>query len=359
MLVRFKWSGLIVALGVGAHLQLARAHDHERLLVGNSGDDSIVAFDEHTGHYLGAFIAAGSGGLIEPDALSFGPDGQLYVSSGRGAGESAILRYDTDTGAFVDRFAEGGGLTRPYGHAWGPDGLLYVSSFLSDQVLRYDSRTGEFVDVFTHGTGEPGGANGPNGLAFGPDNKLYATTEGSVLGEFPGLPSEVLRFDIETGESETFIAQPEPSPASPGYVSLLGIVFGPDCQLRGSRRFPACDVFVSDFASDIRRYDRHGELLAQLSTNYTGTIPSSNATGALSFGAHGRLFTVGFDQRDGAENIGAVLRFDARTNAAWPLRPNEGALFVAPGDVLSRPIGVLSTTTRPELCAGKSARRRE
>lgn len=234
--------------------------------------------------------------------------------------------------------------------AWGPDGFLYVSSFLSDQILRYDARTGEFVDVFASGTGEPGTANGPNGLAFGPDGALYATTEGSVAGTFPGLPSEVLRFDIETAASETFIAQPEPSPTSPGYVSLLGIVFGPDCRPRGARPLANCDVFVSDFANDIRRYDRSGELIAQLSTNYTDTTPSSNATGALSFGSHDALFTVGFDQREGADNIGAVLRFDARTNAPRPLRSNPGALFVSPSDVLARPIGVLSTSARSEPC---------
>jgi hypothetical protein len=53
------------------------------LLVSNSANDSVVAFDEQTGRYLGAFIAPNSGGLLEPDTLSFGPDGKLYVSSGR------------------------------------------------------------------------------------------------------------------------------------------------------------------------------------------------------------------------------------------------------------------------------------
>lgn len=341
--------GVVLLAVQSAHAQRAL------LLVGSGGDDSVVAFDERTGRSLGAFISPGSGGLVDPDAMSWGPDGRLYVSSGRSSEESAILRYDAHSGAFIDRFASGGGLTRPYGHAFGPDGLLYVSSFLSDQILRYDAQSGAFVDELAHGNGAPGGANGPNGLAFGPDGKLYVTTEGSVQGNFPGLPSEVLRYDIATGESEVFIAQPEPSETGLGYVSLLGLLFGPDCDARRSER--DCDLFVSDFGNDIRRYDLQGNLLAQLTTSYTDTIPSSNAIGALALGAHEQLFTVGFDQRDDHDEIGAVLRFDARKNEAHPRAKLAGALFVEPTAELHRPIGVLSTATLPR-CQRESAMQR-
>ena len=343
---RLPTSELITAAVAGPAPQAPRLPTSAlRLLVGSGGDDAIIAFDERSGESLGEFVSSGSGGLIEPDTLSWGPDGQLYVSSGRSPSESAILRFDADSGAFIDRFASGGGLTRPYGHAFGPDGLLYVSSFLSDQILRYDAESGAFVDVFAAGSGEPGSANGPNGLAFGPDGKLYVTTEGSVAGSFPGLPSEVLRFDIRTGQSEVFIAQPEASPDGLGYVSLLGLLFGPDCGERRGRG--ACDLFVSDFANDIRRYDLQGQLLAVLPTRYTDTTPRSNAIGALALGARDQLFTVGFDQAAGVDAIGAVLRFDADDNRPRPLRPNAGALFVAPSAELARPIGVLSTASRP------------
>ena len=341
-----SWLLALAVLCVSA--RTARA-DRAVLLVGSSGDDAVVAFDEHSGRSLGEFVSPGSGGLSEPDSMSWGPDGRLYISSGRTPEASAILRFDAHTGAFIDRFASGGGLTRPYGHAFGADGYLYVSSFLSDQILRYDADSGAFVDVFASGNAEPGGVNGPNGLAFGPDGKLYVTTEGSVQGSFPGLPSEVLRFDVTTGESEVFIAQPEPSPTGLGFVSLLGLVFGPDCAAKHAKRGD-CDLFVSDFGNDIRRYDLHGKLLAQLSTSYTNTTPSSNAIGAIALGAHAQLFTVGFDQRAGQDEIGAVLRFDAETNAAHPLRQSPGALFVTPTAELKRPIGVLSTATLPK-CA--------
>jgi hypothetical protein len=43
-----------------------------------------------------------------------------------------------------------------------------------------------------------------------------------------------------------------------------------------------------------------------------------------------------------------VLRFDARTNRPRPLARNQGALFVPPTAELMRPIGVLSTASRPD-----------
>ena len=331
---------LLVAIPL-ALAQRAQASDPPLLLVGSGTGDAIIAFDERSGKSLGEFVSAHSGGLVEPDALSWGPDGQLYVSSGRSPEQSAILRYDGDSGEFLGVFAAGGGLTRPYGHVFGPDGYLYVSSFLSDQILRYDARSGRFVDVFAQGTGASGGANGPNGLAFGPDGKLYVSTEGSVRGDFPGLPSEVLRFDVHSRQSEVFVAQPKPSADGLGYVSFLGLVFGPDCQARER----SCDLFVSDFANDIRRYDAAGKLLAQLPTSYTGT-PSHNALGSLAFGAHAQLFSVGFDQ-GGPDELGAVLRFDARSNRPHPLPGQSEALFVPPTAELLRPIGVLSSASRP------------
>jgi hypothetical protein len=97
---------------------------------------------------------------------------------------------------------------------------------------RFDARTGAFVDVFARGDGQPGGLNGPNSLAFGPDGALYVSTEGSVAGTFPGLPSEVLRFDVATGAHSVFI----------------------------------------------------------------GTQPSNNFTGGLSFDRRGRMFVAGFDR---------------------------------------------------------------
>ena len=92
------------------------------LLVSNGDTDTILSFDASTGAFLGTF--ASGGGLDDPEGLTFGPDGNLYVTSRT----NNVLRYSGTTGAFLDVFASGGGLEDPAGLVFGPDGNLYVSS---------------------------------------------------------------------------------------------------------------------------------------------------------------------------------------------------------------------------------------
>ena len=57
-------------------------------------------------------------------------------------------------GDFIDVFASGSGLDAPNGLVFGPDGNLYVSSANTDQVLRYNGNTGAFIDVFVSADGD-------------------------------------------------------------------------------------------------------------------------------------------------------------------------------------------------------------
>ena len=121
---------------------------NSRFLVGNTRGNNVLMFDAYTGSPLGTFIEKGR--LDNPDTLLFGPDGNgdgksdLYIASGTKKGSSSILRFDGQTGSFIDVFVgdnpntnldESGGLIRPYGLAYGPDGNFYVSSFLTDQIF--------------------------------------------------------------------------------------------------------------------------------------------------------------------------------------------------------------------------------
>ncbi|NET70507.1 MAG: hypothetical protein F6K62_05810 [Sphaerospermopsis sp. SIO1G2] len=329
-------------------------------LVGNTRGDNVLRFDAATGNYLGEFIPVGLGGLDDPDTLLFGPDANgdgksdLYIANGPESGIPSVLRFDGETGAFIDVFVgdnpdtnvdETGGLIRPYGMAFGPDGNLYVASFLSDQILRYNGETGEFIDIFAQGNGQPGGLNGPNGLLF-INNSLFVTTQGSVAtvnpdnGEvFPDFiaPSQILRYDsLNAGTTPTVFATPEPSPDSFNFVSLLGLAVGEDG-----------DLYVSDFANDIRRYDLEtAELVDTLSTNYTtDTPPSNNFIGSLAFAPNGDLLTAGFDV--GTEE-GAVIRYGTEDSSA--VNPFE--VLVPTNPILERPVGITFFPTESKLVVG-------
>src|SRR5262249_37677294 len=139
------------------------------------------------------FVTSGSGGLNEASELTFGPDGNLYVS---GATSSNILRYNGQTGAFLGVFvpAGRGGYNRGAGLVFRADGYLYACSSNSNQVLRFNATTGAFVDVFV--AAGSGGLIDPVGITFGPDGNgdgvedLYVSSHGT---------EDVMRYDGRTG----------------------------------------------------------------------------------------------------------------------------------------------------------------
>jgi DNA-binding beta-propeller fold protein YncE len=127
----------------------------------------ILRFNGLTGAFMDAFVAAhpfGSG--ISPRGLAFGSDGNLYAIAaptpqpGGAPGyteANRILRYDGATGASMGEFVSPGGqLGRPEAIAFGPDGNLYVGATRSlirfgprpiytGQILVYDGVTGGFI----------------------------------------------------------------------------------------------------------------------------------------------------------------------------------------------------------------------
>ncbi|SRR5579883_1601399 len=356
-----------LAVGVFAALGSAVSKAEAALLVGNSDSNSIIVFDDTNGTFEGNFTTPGAGGLRAPDDLTIGPDGNVYVSSGGDSGlnlfdasypqDSAVLRY-SPTGQFLGVAASGGGLIRPYGNAFGPDGNLYVSSFRTNQILRYDGTTGAFLGVFAsdnnHGLGSLNGLNGPNGLLFAPDGSLYVATEGTANDAKGNLTfayaSQVLRYSpaqvagsAPTTTPSVFVDQPDITklPESPGYVSFLGLALAPDRQ----------SIYVSDFAAGIRQYDFSGDLLKFISTNYTGTLPSSNAIGSLTFGSGDHrddLYAIGFDTTK--NNIGSILAY---ANGQGSADAFSGEAFTSSS--LDRPIGIVATAAgvpEPSTVAG-------
>ena len=255
---------LLSSLVVAAFLPLAATASS--LYVSSYGTDSVLGYEGTTGAFIEAFVASGSGGLKGPVGLTFGPDGNLYVGSlGLGGiGSQGILRYDSASGKFLNVFvpAGSGGLIAPLGMTFGPDKNLYVVDFVGNQVLRFDGNTGAFQGVFASSTGTAP-LNEPAGIVFGPDNNLYLSTgannvlrydgmTGAFLGSFVSagsgglnspddlkfgpdgnlyvgseLTSEVLRYDGKTGAFlGAFV-----SSGSGGLTGAGGLTFGPDGNL--------------------------------------------------------------------------------------------------------------------------------
>jgi sugar lactone lactonase YvrE len=351
-----KYSGSLVSFAIVSTMATAKAD--AVLLISNTEGNNVVIFDEKTKKFQGNFIPPGLGRLSSPDAMTIGPDGNVYISSGGNSGlnlfdpkyprDSAVLRY-SPKGKFLGVAASGYGLTRPYGNTFGPDGNLYVSSFRTNQILRYHGKTGKFLGVFASdnnsGLGSLNGLNGPNGLVFGPDGSLYVATQGSANDSkgdlvFP-YNSQVLRYSpeqvkglISTSNPSVFIDQPSIAnlPESPGFVSFLGVQVAPNRK----------SLYVSDFAAGVRQYTFSGKLLRYISTNYTGTLPSKNFIGALTFGSgdnRNNLYVIGFDTRN--KNIGSVLEYRGEKGRPQGSADKfSGTAFT--DSSLIRPIGVVA-----------------
>lgn len=176
----------------------------DELYVASAKTDSILRYDGSTGSFLGAFVTAGDGGLNEPTAITFGPDGSLYVASGAHQDYyNSILRYDGTTGDFLGVFVEAGsaGLTLAptAGMIFGPDvngdGTLdmYVSNNEVDEVLVFSGGNGSFVDrLISSGQG----LNSPKGLLFDDLGSLLVFNNGDGSVRRFG-PSSQAVFDVK------------------------------------------------------------------------------------------------------------------------------------------------------------------
>jgi hypothetical protein len=159
------------------------------LYVASTRKSNVLRFDGKTGAFLGEFVPAGLGGLTAAIGITFGPDGDLYVASSGaldGGPSSGVFRYQGPTGAspgsFIDTFVTpgSGGLLSPFGVLFGPDangdghqdlyvgGSELVPAFHSKEhtstVKLYDGATGAYLRDFV--TADSGGLGGPSHMKF-------------------------------------------------------------------------------------------------------------------------------------------------------------------------------------------------
>jgi len=114
----------------------------------------VLRYDGETGAFLNSFASGTAAGILAPGFISYGPDGNIYVDSGdiQHAGSLAfekISRFDGTSGGFIDTFVpQGSGGT----FTFGPDGNLYLVNGYTDNVIkRFDGRNGTFLGPFAGG----------------------------------------------------------------------------------------------------------------------------------------------------------------------------------------------------------------
>jgi len=202
------------------------------------GDGSkVVRFNGSTGAFMDDFVPLGSGGLLNILGMVFGPSGHnpnrldLYVCnySQPGRATDSILRYDGRTGAFLGAFVAGPE-PRPLDLTFGPDGNLYVTSDSQRAVFRYEGPAGNspgaLIDTFV-----PAGSGGiisPDGLIFGPDGNgdgqqdLYVTSL-KWTGAYKAVngTSSVKRYDGTTGAFiDTFVTPDSGGLRGPDFLTF-------------------------------------------------------------------------------------------------------------------------------------------
>lgn len=218
---------------------------------------------------MGQFVGPGNG-LNGAEMMAWDADGDFYLASGN---NSRILKYDGTTGAFIENFVwndpatpgdDTGGLSGPHDMTFGPDGDLYVTSFNSNPVFRYNGTTGDFVEIFV-ATGV-GGPSLPHGLAFGPDGNLYVAswgtsnvkiydgTSGAPLGDLfaPGFGG-ITSASFLIFEPEAFVTLLTGDMNCDGVISvgdIAGFVLALTDPAQYSAVFPECDIDAADVNND-------------------------------------------------------------------------------------------------------------
>lgn len=248
------------------------------LLVSSRGDNSIKQYDETTGAYIQDFVTSGSGGLLSPQGLTLGPDGNLYVSS-----SNSIKKYDGTTGSYISTFAGGGidVLFQPNGLVFGPDNNLYVSNTIrigsttSGAVIKYDPTTGNFLGGVVKGIQEPyEGLSRYTDVAFDSNGDLYTTFFGSR-----GIPGQVFKYDPTTGEELSSFQVGSP----------IGLAISSND-----------DIYVSDLGGFVYKQSATGSRTA------FGSDELNPGTTGLTLGVDGSLFVA-------ETSSNSVKKFDSDT----------------------------------------------
>ncbi|MCC7146433.1 MAG: hypothetical protein IT443_08305 [Phycisphaeraceae bacterium] len=239
------------------------------LLVASYSGRNVLRYDSQTGAFIDELISANDQGLGGARiGLALGPDGLLYVSGGAGIG-----RYEPNTGNFIDVLVSP--ITYGYsGGIFGPDGDYYVGNYWYSNVRCFDGKTMADLGVFASDSNLIDAIS----LTFGPNGDLYVSSF---------VTDQVMRFNGQTGAYVSSIS------AGSALDGPWGLAFGSDDNL-----------YVSSFNSD-----------TVLRFNIDGTFQGVFANGGgldgprdLKFGPDGNLYVVSTATK-------SILRYNGTTGA--------------------------------------------
>lgn len=173
------------------------------LYVSSAGTNSVLKYDGTSGAFIQEFVSPGSGGLDDPRDLLFDTNGDLLVSSRY---TNTVIRYDGQTGHFDSVLVSGGGLNVPHHMVYRElTNELFVSSAQSDEIYKYNGLTGELISTFV--TSGSGGLSNPKGLALTETGGLLVVSQlGDQILEYNALGTfERIFYSVPAAEASTAI----------------------------------------------------------------------------------------------------------------------------------------------------------
>ncbi len=248
------------------------------MVVSSFFESAIYEMSETTGAVVDTLVAPNSQSVLaNPAGMAVGPDGNLYISSQSllDPAANSIVEYNVGTGTlttFIDSSvlnaiatANGDASFTPAGLSFGPDGNLYVSlnggqgATSGGAVIRFDiSNSGGVLSYSGTNTAVATGLIQPTEMTFGDTaatrNTLYVSNSGGEI--VPGDIVAIAHADSASPSQSTFIASGTGSLNYPA-----GLTWGPqgglyvvDLAATASHQgqilqFTAAGKFVKSFTS--------------------------------------------------------------------------------------------------------------
>lgn len=172
------------------------------VLSGIGTSPKILRYNSTSGAFVSVAVAALTNQMASPKDFVIMPNGDFLVVSNTNSGArfSGSPDISGNTGAFLGHFLNptrsSSILNIPTGITYGPDGNIYVSSFSANKITRFDPLSGDFISDFVVNNS----LNQPTKIGFY-NGHLYVANRGD---------SKVILYDATNGAYVREIVAPEP-----------------------------------------------------------------------------------------------------------------------------------------------------